>query len=141
LSEERLPSLSERLAALAAFVPVFEATGFSFGDWQVDPGQMPWFRLSEEGLRFVRTCSEYGWVSPRVNWVEWKDTSGTRRFADDVGAVASASVHDLEALLTTFVRQDRFVEGELASAFEAGYLSAIVRRAKQLHSEIREGGT
>jgi len=39
-------------------------------------------------------------------------------------------------LLTAHVRGDRFVEGHLASVFESGHITAILRRLKQIREEM-----
>ena len=41
-------------------------------------------------------------------------------------------MQQLQKLLTALIRQDRFVTGALAGAFESGLLTAIVRRVEQL---------
>jgi hypothetical protein len=47
-------------------------------------------------------------------------------------AIAAADYAQLAKLLTTLVRQDRFVEGLLAQAYEDKILVAIVERAEGL---------
>jgi hypothetical protein len=62
-------------------------------------------------------------------------TSGSKdamRLRDDPKALAAASAEQLAKLLTVLIRQDRFVEGALNGAFEAGLLTGIVRRAAGL---------
>ena len=44
-------------------------------------------------------------------------------------------MEQLQKLLTTVIRQDRFVTGALAGAFESGLLTAVVRRVEQLRLE------
>lgn len=127
-------SLAERLAMLAAFLPTFEAPEFRFGEWHHESGHFPHFNLGEEAVRFVDTAYNHGWVTSRVHWVEWIQTAEAQRFANDSSEIDSASVFDLECLLTTLIRQDRFVEGNLASAFDSGMLTAIVRRTGVLLS-------
>lgn len=124
--------VAARLAVLAAFLPEFESPAFRFGEWHHDPGHFPYFSQSEETARFVGTAYNYGWVSSRIHWVEWIQTTEAQRFASDIGAIDTASAFELECLLTTVIRQDRFAEGNLASAFDSGMLTAIVRRASVL---------
>lgn len=127
------PSLTECLVELAALLPLFEADGFSFGEWHTREGQFPWFSLSPDAQRFVTTASQFGRLNaPDFNWVAWKQTAEARRLVDDPRAIESATVADLTRLLQTHIRQDRFIEGHLASAFKSGHLTAIVRRATEL---------
>lgn len=128
--------LDERLVGLAAFVPVFEAAEFSFGEWLGGNGQLPWFAFSADAQRFVETAYRLKWVVPEFDWVAWTQTEEARRLVEDPQAVAGATVEDLERLLTAHIRQDRFIEGHLAGAFEEGRLTAIVRRAEALQQAM-----
>jgi len=136
MDEAPQQSLCERLAAIAEFLPLFEAPDFQFGEWDNTPGHMPYFMLSAEALQFVHAASANGWVTPRVAWVEWKDTPHAQQFATDISNISHATAWDLECLLTTLIRQNRFVEGALASAFESGMLTAIVHRAGEFWREV-----
>lgn len=138
MSDHHTTSLKARLDALAAFLPVFEAPGFKFGAWETSEGHLPWFFQSEEAGRFVQTAYEYNWCNSNINWVDWSGTDDAQRFANDLSAINEATVSDLEHLLTTFIRQDRFVEGNLDSLFESGYLTAVVQRADALRREMEE---
>lgn len=124
--------LHERLEALAAFVPVLEAPDFSFGEWQSHPGQLPWFNLSAEARRFVTTAAQFDWIVSDFNWPEWQKTDRARQLLEKPDAIADATVEDLEHLLTTHIRADRFIEGHLAATFDNGQLTAISRRAAAL---------
>jgi hypothetical protein len=129
--------VTERLEGLAAFLPIFEAPGFSFGEWHTEQGQMPWFDFSPDASRFVSAASQLGRLNPdNFDWVTWKQTDDARRLVDDPRAMRDATLVDLAHLLTTHIRQDRFVEGHLASAFESGHLTEIVRRAEALLKEM-----
>ncbi len=126
-TEESQPA-QPRLDNLAALLPVFEDPEFSVGEI----AHPMHFDYSEAMSRFVQTAYEDGWVSPEVDWPSWMETKEARRLRDDPTAISDASVEQLQKLLTTLIRQDRFVTGALAGAFEAGMLTAVVRRAEQL---------
>ena len=127
-----------RLDALAAFLPVFEEPGFVFatmeGGEEVEPGTftMPWSSLSEPATRFVETAYENGWMLPGFDWGSWMGTAEAVRLRDDPAELAQATTEQLAKLLTTVIRQDRFVEGALAGSFDAGLLTAILRRVEQI---------
>ncbi len=133
---EDTTSLKTRLEALAAYVPIFESPDFSYGTWDTSEGHLPFFFNSEEASRFVRTAYEYGWCNSNINWVEWIATDEAQRFANGPEPINQATVSDLEHLLTTFIRQDRFVEGNLDGLYESGHLIAVVRRADTLLREM-----
>jgi len=134
--------LRPRLHALARHLAVFEAPGFSFGEWvparPLADGTIAlgWFELSSEAATFVRDASEAGCIVP-FDWPSWLGTTNGRALAADPAAVAEASAGDLVRLLTAVVRSDRFSEGSLADAYESGLLTAIARRARDLTAGSR----
>jgi len=127
-----------RLAALVGFLAAFEAPGFEFGRWRkretVEPGviTMPQFEPGETALAFVRMAYEEAWVRGNFDWPAWSSSKEAIRLRDDPQVLAAASAEQLAKLLTVLIRQDRFVEGALNGAFEAGLLTGIVRRAAGL---------
>jgi hypothetical protein len=140
LAPNRATSLPphDRLAGLAAFLPVFQSPGFEFGHWgggeKTTGGatQMPYYVLSDEAAAFVQAAYDFGWVLPSFDWSAWKDTPEAMRLRDDPDALAAASAEQRTRLVTVLIRQNRFVEGGLASAFDSGLLTAIVARAEPL---------
>ena len=129
-----MTDLRTRLAGLAAWEPILSSPDFAVGRWVVtEPDvngviQMPWFDYDAAILRFTTEMSELGWVRP-IDWMTWAGTPKARRLLHDPTLVSRANVDDLTRLLTTIVRGDRFSEGEIAGAYEAGMLTAIARRA------------
>lgn len=112
-----------------------------FGTWagseQLDDGsiQMPWFAFSDEALALVKNLYDAEWVQA-FDWVAWLSTPEGRRLISDRSAVTDASTGQLSRLVTTLVRQDRFAEGALATAYESGMLAAIARRAEELAAAL-----
>ena len=125
------PTLKERLDALAAFLPNFESPNFEFGNMEAPAGKMPYYTLSPLASRFLKTCYEMGWVKS-FDWSEWMRSSEATQLRDDPSALANATWEQLSRLLTVVIRQDRFVEGALGSAFESGLLGRVVLRASAL---------
>lgn len=136
MNGESQQPISKRLSELASFLAIFESQSFSFGEWQGGDGQMPWFAMSEDAQGFFEMTYNAGWVVPNFDWAAWARTDDAQRFMDDPRVIESASVEDLEHLLTAIVRADRFNEGSLADTFEAGHLTNIVRRANSLLREL-----
>lgn len=127
------------LEALAAFAPMFADPAASFGSWaRVDPREegepirMPYVELTETAARFLRTCAEYDWVRPDIDWPTWAVTPEAQRLRRDPTALAVATSDDLAHVLTVLVRGDRFYEGQLLDAFESGLLRRIAERAAVL---------
>jgi hypothetical protein len=132
----------DRLEAIAVFRTELDDPDVFFGTWEggndPDTGTltMPWVRYSDLVTRFTRAAYDFGWIRTDVNWVEWKETPEAIRLRDEPGAIEEASEDQLAKLLTVVIRQDRFVEGELMSAFESGMIARIVRRASGLLAKL-----
>ena len=130
--------MSEALRALARFLPAFEAPDFRVGDWagmeEVEPGvrTMPYVRYSDVVEDFFHAACKHGWVRSHFDWGAWKNTDEAKALRDDEAMLAAATPEQLARMLTTVIRQDRFVEGALLGAFETGMILGIVRRAAAL---------
>ena len=59
---DAVPGLPERLEALAAFLPIFEAHDFEFGRMILLPGDRQYYGFSEEVSEFVVMCKVMKWV-------------------------------------------------------------------------------
>ncbi len=114
---------------------------FRFGEWvhppQTEPGVhgMGGYSPSDTALSFIRAADEYGWVRP-FDWGQWMGTDEAIGLRDDPAALAVATPDQLARLLTTLIRQDRFVEDALGNAYESGLLTAVLRRAAALVGEL-----
>ncbi|MGI4939632.1 MAG: ADP-ribosylglycohydrolase family protein [Janthinobacterium lividum] len=129
-------TLRERLAALAGFRTEFELDRFQFAI------QMPskrdgdlitlgWSSLGDEAERFYQMVYDYGWVR-MSDWTAWRDTEAGRRLMQDPDAMGRATEDDLMNVLTTCIRADRFCDGYLAGAYDAGLIGRAVLRAGEL---------
>lgn len=127
-----------RLMALAAFVPVLAAPGFSFGRWEQPPTdadgtmRLPYVELGPDAQAFLRAVGSGGWLRPAFDWNAWAVTDPGSALTTDPKAVATASPEDIARLLTALVRGDRFFEGTLAGAFESGMMLAVAERCAAL---------
>jgi hypothetical protein len=132
---------TERMGGLAAFLPVFSAPDFSFGEWQApEPREegvtiLSYFAFSAEASGFIQATYSLGLIRTDLNWPSWHRTPDGHALISDPKRVASASAEELANVLTTLVRGDRFAEGALADAWESGVLLAVVRRAAELAAE------
>ncbi|MHB2018685.1 MAG: DUF6508 domain-containing protein [Candidatus Xenobia bacterium] len=115
---------------IVGFLQTFEHAEFRAAEWIQPPaGQMPYLRYHDTVNRFVAALYEHGWVDPTFNWTAWH---GARQYVFDPELLKQADVETLRRLLTTHVRQERFVEGHLANLFDQGYIVAILRRLREL---------
>jgi hypothetical protein len=113
----------------------------SFGEWapiegdgtHENPYSFPHYRLSKLGSSFFNMAYHTGWVLIWP-WSDWAHGPEGQLLAHNRDALGRADVDQLSKLLTTIIRQDRFCDGVLASAFESGLLLAIAERAEMLLS-------
>jgi hypothetical protein len=127
------------LKRLAAYGPVFRHPTTVFGarlemigkGKMRDPYTFPSFEYSDVANRFQKMLYDAGWIQD-FDWPEWKDGPEGKKLFGHGQAIATADCDQLAKLLTTLVRQDRFVEGLLAKAYEDKILLAIVERAESL---------
>jgi hypothetical protein len=130
--------LRDRLNALAQYAPIFTAPGFEFASWQKYPPDeqgrivVPECVLGPEARAFVATAYEFRWVVRAFNWSAWRNSAEAQGLLANPAHIAAASAEQLSKLLTGFIRNDKFCEGALLRAFEAGFLTAIVERARAL---------
>lgn len=141
--KNKSPHLEARLAGLAAFLPEFQREVVDIGHWKggdyAEPGVMimPHFCFSETALALEQAMYDFGWVDTHIDWPTWCRTEEAQAFERDPSTVARATADQLTALITTIVRQDRYVEGSLAGHFESGLVVAILERAAALLAELR----
>jgi len=140
---DRQNLLVARIERLADFAVVLEAPGFVAGE-----GVTP---VSEPGVwsmrhttyhpavdRFIALAYEDGWVRSGFDWGVWSATQEARGLRDDPGTLASATPDQLAMLITVLVRNERFSEGTLLRACEAGLVMGIVQRARVLAGQATD---
>lgn len=131
---------SAMLAGLAGFSRAFEAPGFQFATWHQPVSGTPGLHVfpacnyGDDAVAFIKAAYELGWVRQGFNWSDWMGTPEAKRLTANPKHIAEASFDQLAKLLTALVCGDRFNEGGLRAAFDAGLLAAIVRRAEAMLS-------
>lgn len=138
---EQHPKLtSKHIDAALAFLPVFEAEGFTFGEMrggevvQEKPRTIttPWASLAEPVERFVETLYKNHWIID-FDWPSWGDEA---RKYEQPEILATADLEIIRKLLTGHVRNDRFCEGHLLSMLESGLITAILRRLRTIRDTM-----
>ncbi len=130
---ERSPA---QLALLAGFLARFEQPDAIPGQWMgLEPRadgtqQMPWFQFSPLMDEFQRALHDGGWIEA-FDWPAWLATEEAISLHDP-DALENATAMQIGRLLTALFRQERFSEGNVAAAFEAGLILGILRRAASL---------
>jgi hypothetical protein len=137
MTSERTTAQRDRLQALADFADTFAAPGFGFGTWHRPPPDesgvtdLPSFVLSPEASAFEKAAYDFDWVQS-IDWSGWRDSEEGKRLTASPEQVATATEEQLGRFLTAIIRGARFNEGRLATAFNKGFLTAIVQRAEAL---------
>ena len=114
---------SDRLAALAAFAKTLET---------IDPADVE--HLARIAGAFDKMAYRTGWVIEGFDWPEWSGTAEAQGFLANHDTIETATPQQLEHLITTIVRGDRFNEGLLLENLQNGVVLAIARRAQVLLS-------
>ena len=97
--------------------------------------QMPYVVLSSPQKDFYAAAAT--WSTP-FDWMKWSDTRrGKALVKGDPGSIEMATAEELQKLLTTWIRSDRFCEGAFAGFCEMGHAGRVLRRMRQLHEESR----
>lgn len=125
------------LQSLATYAELFAAPDFKCGVWEGaaplgELGQMPYFDYSPLVARFIADAYAQKWTLDQFDWPSWKNTEEFRKLMTDTDVLASATPRQLQQLITTVLRQDRFAEGTLAEAFESGLMRRIAERARDI---------
>jgi hypothetical protein len=127
----------KKLRALASFAHVFATPGFRFvcagtGDSHGhEEDSEETCELAPEALSFIDALYKSGWVKS-FDWASWAETAEGKQLFEEPQYIATATPDQLQKVLTMLVRRERFCDGTLNSAFEAGLLTAIVERAHAL---------
>jgi hypothetical protein len=93
---------------------------------------MPWFEMSEVADQFIAVANGFIETLKDFDWTKWIEQPEGQKLSGNPHAIASASGEQLVKLSLALVRQDRFVEGALAKAYDDKILLAIVERAENL---------
>lgn len=110
----------DRLRGLGTLQPLFEGPNTDAG-------------MAVEAL--LEAAYRLGWVISDFDWPTWKRGPKCQRLVQHSAEVAAVDALTLSRLLTAHIRQDRFCEGHLESAYASGHLTAIIRRAVALAGE------
>jgi hypothetical protein len=134
--------LVDRLRRLAAFRPRFEDPDQALYDWDL-PQEPAGDEVALEHVVYAdpvqelhRLIYEDGWIDRDVAWSAWAHSEGGQRFFGPDPEIDAADEVDLARMLTALFRQERFLEGALAHAIDAGVLLAVLRRAERLADEL-----
>jgi hypothetical protein len=117
-----------QVEALVAYLPHFEAPDFSAGAWHRGPHAIPVYNYSPSVQHFLQTLDQLDIIQP-FDWGAWAHKACDLIEGKGIDEADQVTLHKL---LIAHIRADRFIEGQLASAFQAGHITAILRRLRDL---------
>lgn len=132
---------SPSLKALASFKDLLADVEASGGVWvppagsdsDRDAGRLGYWVHSEILIEFVKMLYREAWVDRVFEWKHWKLQRDA--FISDKSRIRLASPSDLQKLLTSIVRSERFKMGYLEERLRDDTLHAIAERAAYLSRE------
>ena len=134
MGRDAVPQIGlQQIDAILKYLPTFEKENYQFGQWVEPEGQFPYFSFSPEVDEFIDALHKQDLIIP-FDWTSWSEEA--EHYQTDAEALETADLLTLCKLLTVHVRADRFVEGHLASVFENGHITAILRRLKQIREKM-----
>jgi hypothetical protein len=96
--------------------------------------QIPYWQSSSLADEFIKMTYDTGWVSGDIDWPKWMNTDEAKAFFANPATITTATAEQLQLLLTTIIRSDRFCEGAMLQAFQDGLILAAADRANRLLS-------
>ena len=84
---------------------------------------------------FVELAYADGWMLPGFDWGSWDEG---RAIAGDPARIKGTDLLTIRKLITALVRNERFCDGALQSAYNRGAIQAILHRIDQLRTEVME---
>jgi hypothetical protein len=97
--------------------------------------QMPYVEYAREVEALVGDLYECGFIVP-FDWA--KEARQLEQLHENEQAMNSASLEVVVKLFTLHVRADRFNEGNLAHAFDRGWITQLLRRLMEIDQKTPE---
>jgi len=131
--EDFEPPTAEEIETLVGFFPLLNDPTFAEVKWHCDQSDgvvhLPWIEYGPEAGRLMAFLASSRFVQP-FDWPAWQDQA--ERYVEEPQRLRSASMADIQRLLTTHLRKERFCEGHFAAMLSRGHIAAIVARVAEL---------
>ena len=135
MRQTRLPTLQE-IEALTSYLPGLYAEGFSpIESW--DGGgkrkdgtySLPFPHYSPVVEEFFRLVSSEGWLDYEYNLEQ------AHQMLKDANRIQTASLPEIQTMLTFCVRGERFSDGHWGEMIERGHIRRLLERLNEIKSE------
>src|SRR6476661_6681822 len=134
MKNNRLPTLQE-IERLTAFLPRLYSEGFvpveSWGGGKQQDGSisLPYPNYNPVVEEFFRLVSGDGWLDHEYN------PEQAYQMLKDENTIKTASLSQIQTMLTFCVRGERFSDGHWAQMIEEGYIRRLLERLNKIKSE------
>lgn len=135
MKKTQLPTL-QQIEALIAFLPRLYAEGFSpveswsGGEKQKDGSfTIPYPNYNPVVEEFFRAVSSEGWLDHEYN------PEQAYQMLKDENLVKTASLTQIQTMLTFCVRGERFSDGHWGEMIEKGYIRRLLERLEEIKAE------
>jgi len=131
------PITREQIDELLRFLPIFEDPARSFVErW--DGGKhpdgtitMPFPVYRPEVLEFFHLAAQPQWTDRKYHQPE------AAKMVRDAAFIARADLDQIRTMLTFCARGERFCDGHWAEMIESGTIAKLLRRLKDLRSDVK----
>ena len=136
MEKKQLPTLQE-IEKLTAFLPRLYAEGFSpVQNWEGGEKRkdgsftMPYPNYDPLVEEFFRQVSGGGWLDYEYN------PEQAYQMLKDENAIKTASLSQIQTMLTFCIRGERFSDGHWAQMIEEGYIRRLLERLNVIKVEL-----
>lgn len=135
------PVTIERIDALLAFLPIFEASGFEPIQATGGGQKQPDGSITMAYPIYADPVTDFFHLAGQACWCDYGYQARTAgaMLADDA-RLATCGLDDIKTMLTYCVRGERFSDGLWDHLIRTGRVSALLRRLAKLRQTLTESG-
>ena len=132
VSKEHPMQDANRYTAMKPFLSEFKAPGFAIYENFTDPKTNSVYRRYTPTVqRFIEAATK-NWSLPGFAWDKWRASDEGKSLLSSTAAIAGATPEQVQKMLTTMVRAERFSDGYVKGAIEKGWVQAVLERIEVL---------
>ncbi len=130
-SKEDYEKHIESVNNITAYIEYFSNDSELFGEWVESTSSFPHIDYSQQVRDFLKALDDNGLITV-FDWTTWEH--GERIFNDHT-LISSLEFMEIQFLLTTIVRKERFCEGFLLNAIKDGIILSALIQLETLYSK------
>jgi len=130
MNAKRLPTLEE-IETLTSYLPRLYAEGFSpVEKWNGGSGSLPYPTYDPLVEEFFHQVSSDGWLDFEY------DPQQAGQMIHDENVVKTASLEQIQTMLTFCIRGERFSDGHWEEMIQKGYIRQLLERLNEIREEM-----